>query len=83
MSKEGFDSFITQVRGIPWSFGWGICFPLVWIHSIGVFAVACFPVTIFEDAEYSGYRLHYRAICLALALLTLSLSERLAFYRLL
>lgn len=77
MSEEGFHRFAAKSRGLPWSFEWGICLPLGYVHFLGIWAVACFPTT-FREAEF-GYRLRYLAICLALAFLTLLLSKQLPF----
>jgi len=82
-SEEGFHSLTAKSRGLPWSFEWGLCFPLAYVHFLGVWAVACFSVTTFQEAEEVGYRLRYLTTCLALAFLTLLLSEQFHFCRLL
>lgn len=78
-SEGGTHSLTVKSRGHSWSFEWGICFPLACIHSLGICAVVCFPITAILEAEEFRYRLPYLAICLALALLTLLLSKRLIF----
>lgn len=76
-SEEGFHSFTAKSRGLRWSFEWGLCFPLAYLHFLGVWAVACFSITTFREAEAEefGYELCYLTTCLTLAFLTLLLSE--------
>jgi len=77
MSEEGFLSFIAKSRGLPWSFEWGICFPLACIHSLGIYAVAWFPIAALQESERFRHGVRYLTICLAFALLTFLLSEHL------
>lgn len=76
-SEDGFHSFIAKPWGLAWSFEWGLCFPLAYVHFLGVCAVACSSITTFREAEEFGYGLRYLATCLTLTLLTLLLSEQL------
>jgi len=71
---EGFHSFAAKLLDLSWSFEWGVCFPLVGIYSLEVYATACF--ISWEPEELMGYL----TICLALTLFTLSLSKRLIFH---
>ena len=73
----------TKSRGLPWSFEWGLCFPLAYVHFLGIWAVACSSITTLQEAEEFGYGLRYLATCFTLAFLTLLLSEKLRFCRLL
>ena len=83
LTSERFHSFIAKSRGIPWSFGWGICFPLACIHSIEICAVACFPATAFREGGELKYRIPYLVVCFTLTLLTLLLSKQLVSHDLL
>jgi len=77
MSEEGLLSFIAKSRGLPWSFGWGICFPLACIHSLEIYAIISFPIATFQEVEELRDGMRYLTICLAFALLALLLSEHL------
>jgi len=78
VSEEGLLSFIAKSRGLPWSFEWGICFPLACIHSLEIYAAVCFPIATFQEVEeFRHDSMGYLAICLAFALLALLLSEYL------
>lgn len=74
-SDELFHSFIVKLRGLPWSFKWGIFSPLACTQALGICTVAYFPATASREVEELRYRMPYLVVCFSLALLNVLLSE--------